>query len=100
MNVNIDGVSFVPVCASANCIGIAITTCNRADVLKMALKQHNMHLPAGALLMVIDDGSLTRAEVPDTIKLHRHETSLGIIASKNASLSSLMEAGCEHLFMG
>jgi hypothetical protein len=40
MNVNIDGVSFVPVCASANCIGIAITTCNRADVLKMALKQH------------------------------------------------------------
>lgn len=99
MNVNIDGVSFVPACASENRIGIAITTRNRADVLKMAIKQHNMHLPAGTLLMVIDDGSLPRAEVPDTIKLHRHETSLGIVASKNASLSALMDAGCEHLFL-
>jgi hypothetical protein len=99
MKVNIDGVSFVPVCASANCIGIAITTCNRADVLKMALKQHMKHL-AGALVVVIDDGSKPAAEVPDGIKLLRHETSLGIVASKNASLSALMDAGCEHLFMG
>jgi hypothetical protein len=34
------------------------------------------------------------------MQLHRHETSLGIVASKNASLSALMDAGCEHLFYG
>jgi hypothetical protein len=34
------------------------------------------------------------------VQLLRHETSLGIVASKNASLSALMDAGCEHLFYG
>ncbi len=33
------------------------------------------------------------------MQLLRHETSLGIVASKNASLSALMDAGCEHLFL-
>jgi hypothetical protein len=33
------------------------------------------------------------------VQLLRHETSLGIVASKNASLSALMDAGCEHLFL-
>jgi glycosyltransferase involved in cell wall biosynthesis len=57
------------------------------------------HLPAGALVVVIDDGSKPAAEVPDGVQLIRHETSLGIVASKNASLSALMDAGCEHLFL-
>jgi hypothetical protein len=55
---------------------------------------------AGALVVVIDDGSKPAAVVPDGVQLLRHETSLGIVASKNASLSALMDAGCEHLFMG
>jgi hypothetical protein len=33
MQVTIDGVPFVPACASASRIGIAITTHNRPDVL-------------------------------------------------------------------
>jgi hypothetical protein len=41
----------------------------------------------------------TCAVVPDGVQLLRHETSLGIVASKNASLSALMDAGCEHLFL-
>jgi hypothetical protein len=57
------------------------------------------HLPAGALVVVIDDGSKPAA-VAHGVQLLRHETSLGIVASKNASLSALMDAGCEHLFMG
>jgi hypothetical protein len=57
------------------------------------------HLPAGALVVVIDDGSKPAAVVPDGVQL-LHETSLGIVASKNASLSALMDAGCEHLFLG
>jgi glycosyltransferase involved in cell wall biosynthesis len=56
------------------------------------------HLPAGALVLVIDDGSKPAAVVPG-VQLLRHETSLGIVASKNASLSALMDAGCEHLFL-
>lgn len=99
MQVTIDGVPFVPACASASRIGIAITTHNRPDVLNRAIEQHIKHLPAGALVVVIDDGSKPVAVVPDGVQLLRHETSLGIVASKNASLSALMDAGCEHLFL-
>ncbi|HCR0301607.1 TPA: glycosyltransferase family 2 protein [Enterobacter hormaechei] len=99
MQVTIDGVPFVPACASASRIGIAITTHNRPDVLNRAIEQHIKHLPAGALVVVIDDGSKPAAVVPDGVQLLRHETSLGIVASKNASLTALMDAGCEHLFL-
>lgn len=99
MQVTIDGVPYVPACASASRIGIAITTHNRPDVLNRAIEQHIKHLPAGALVVVIDDGSKPVAVVPDGVQLLRHETSLGIVASKNASLSALMDAGCEHLFL-
>jgi glycosyltransferase involved in cell wall biosynthesis len=50
-------------------------------------------------VVVVDDGSKPAAVVPDGVQLLRHETSLGIVASKNASLSALMDAGCEHLFL-
>ncbi|KLW31921.1 hypothetical protein SK51_03577 [Enterobacter sp. MGH85] len=99
MQVTIDGVPFVPACASASRIGIAITTHNRPDVLNRAIEQHTKHLPIGALVVVIDDGSKPAAVVPDGVQLLRHETSLGIVASKNASLTALMDAGCEHLFL-
>jgi|GEM_PF-2395458 len=99
MQVIINGVTYVPACASASRIGIAITTHNRPDVLKRAIEQHTKHLPIGALVVVIDDGSKPAAVVPDGVQLLRHETSLGIVASKNASLSAMMDAGCEHLFL-
>ncbi|HHQ5922965.1 TPA: glycosyltransferase family 2 protein, partial [Enterobacter hormaechei subsp. steigerwaltii] len=99
MQVTIDGVPFVPACASASRIGISISTHQRADVLKRSLEQHLRHLPAGALVVVVDDGSKPAAVVPDGVQLLRHETSLGIVASKNASLTALMNAGCEHLFL-
>lgn len=99
MQVTIDGVPYAPVCAISSRIGIAITTHQRADVLKRALIQHMKHLPSGTLVFVIDDGSKPAAVVPDGVQLLRHETSLGIVASKNSSLSALMDAGCEHLFL-
>lgn len=99
MQVTINGVSYAPACAISSRIGIAISTHQRAEVLKRALEQHLKHLPAGALVVVIDDGSKPAAAVPDGVQLLRHETSLGIVASKNASLSALMDAGCEHLFL-
>ncbi|EFG9986402.1 glycosyltransferase family 2 protein [Escherichia coli] len=99
MQVTIDGVQYAPASALSSRIGIAISTHQRADVLERALEQHMKHLPAGALLVVIDDGSKPAAAVPNGVQLVRHETSLGIVASKNANLSALMDAGCEHLFL-
>lgn len=54
MQVTIDGVPFVPACALAPLIGIAITTHNRPDVIKRAIEQHTKHLPVGALVVVKD----------------------------------------------
>lgn len=99
MQVSINGVPFVPACVVSSRIGIAITTHQRPDVLKRALEQHMTHLPSGALVVVVDDGSKPAAVAPDGVQLLRHETSLGIVASKNASLTALMDAGCEHLFL-
>ncbi|MBJ9352443.1 glycosyltransferase family 2 protein [Citrobacter koseri] len=99
MQVIIDDVPYAPVCNSSARIGIAISTHNRADVLSRALTQHMKFLPAGALVVVVDDGSKPSAVVPAGVQLLRQETSLGIVASKNASLTALMDAGCEHLFL-
>ena len=80
MEVSINGVPYVPAGAVFSRIGIAITTHQRADVLKRALEQHMKHLPAGALVVVIDDGSKPATEVTDGVQLLRNETSLGIVA--------------------
>lgn len=100
MDVIVDGVPYVRAdSVSHNKIGIAITTHNRPQVLANSLEQHRKHLPAGAVVFVIDDGSNPPAKVPDWCKLIRHDKSLGIVASKNASLECLMDSGCEHLFL-
>lgn len=99
MEVLINGVRFIPEGDNKVRIGIAITTHNRPEVLKRAIEQHMKHLPSGALVVVIDDGSSPAAIVPDGVKLVRHEQSRGIVASKNASLIALVDAGCEHLFL-
>lgn len=100
MQVTIDGVPYAPVCTPATSrIGIAISTHNRAAVLSKALEHHLRHLPVGALVVVVDDGSQPPATVPAGVNLIRHDKSVGIVASKNASLTALMDAGCEHLFL-
>lgn len=99
MQVAINGQSYVPAHLASSRIGIAITTHNRAEHLSFSLEKHAKHLPLGSVVVVIDDGSKPAAVVPDGVQLLRHDTSLGIVASKNASLSALMDAGCEHLFL-
>ncbi len=46
MQVTIDGVPYAPASVVSSRIGIAISTHQRADVLKRALEQHMKHLPA------------------------------------------------------
>ncbi|HEM8505029.1 TPA: glycosyltransferase family 2 protein [Citrobacter koseri] len=99
MDVTINGIPYAPTSSIDSRIGIAITTHNRPEVLKRAIDQHMKHLPSGALVVVVDDGSKPAAVVPAGVQLLRNETSLGIVASKNASLTALMDAGCEHLFL-
>lgn len=50
MQVTIDGDPYVPAHHSTARIGIAITTHNRAEVLKRTIEQHMKHLPASALV--------------------------------------------------
>ncbi|HCR0051367.1 TPA: glycosyltransferase family 2 protein, partial [Enterobacter hormaechei] len=100
MDVIVDGVPYVRVdSVSHNKIGIAITTHNRPQVLANSLEQHRKHLPPGAVVFVIDDGSNPPAKVPEWCNLIRHDKSRGIVASKNSSLECLMDSGCEHLFL-
>jgi uncharacterized protein YqjF (DUF2071 family) len=63
MQVTIDGVPYAPASVVSSRIGIAISTSARRR-LKRALEQHMKHLPAGALVVVIDDGSKPAAVVP------------------------------------
>ena len=99
MDVIIDGVRYAPTGDHACRIGIAISTHNRHEVLQQALEHHLKHLPAGALIVVIDDGSAIPVTVPDGVMVIRCEESCGIVAAKNASLEALIDAGCEHLFL-
>ncbi|TCL06897.1 glycosyltransferase family 2 protein [Sodalis ligni] len=99
MQVTIDGVQYVPVCNLTHRIGIAITTHNRPDVISKSLEKHLKYLPTGAFVLLVDDGSLPPVVEPEGVYLIRHDKSLGIVASKNASLSALMDAGCDHLFL-
>lgn len=99
MDVIIDGVRYAPTGDHACRIGIAISTHNRHEVLQQALEHHIKHLPAGALVVVIDDGSSRPVTVPDGVKLICCDMSRGIVAAKNASLEALIDAGCEHLFL-
>lgn len=96
MDVTINGVSYSP---NAYKIGIAITTHDRQDVLIDSIKQHKKYLPAGATLVVIDDGSKEEIVLSEDIKVIRYQKSKGIVAAKNASLEALMIAGCDHLFL-
>ncbi len=67
MQVIIDGVPYVPASVISSRIGIAISTHQRTEALKRALEQHMKHLPAGALVVVIDDGSKPAAAVLDGV---------------------------------
>ncbi|WP_338505600.1 glycosyltransferase family 2 protein [Erwinia aphidicola] len=99
MEVVIDGVPYAPAAHQRSNIGIAITTHNRQAVLDKALEHQLRYLPPGALVVVIDDGSSKPVTVPDYVRLIRCDMSRGIVASKNASLEALVDAGCEHLFL-
>ena len=99
LTVQIDGRDYVPADQATGSIGIAITTHNRGAQLGKTLEHQLEHLPAGAYVVVVDDGSSTPAKVPAGVDLFRFATSQGIVSAKNKSLALLLDAGCDHLFL-
>lgn len=87
----IDGMRYAPLTEQATSIGIAISTHNRNDVLSRAIEYHLKFLPAGALVIIIDDGSSRPVASPEGVRVIRHDVSRGIVAAKNASLNALMD---------
>ncbi|EPI2799281.1 hypothetical protein R1917_09755 [Citrobacter koseri] len=82
MQVTIDGVQYAPISSTSMRVGIAIMAHQRFEVLKRALEQHMKHLPAGALVVVADDGAKAAAVIPAGVQLVRQESSLGIVAQR------------------
>lgn len=99
MAVVVDGVEYVPASAGGSTIAVAVTTHNRPDVLAKALKQHLKFLPAGAVLIVVDDGSTTPATVPDGVRLVRNEKPRGVAGAKNRALDALSKTGADDWFI-
>lgn len=98
-SVHIDGQEYLPAGEATGAIGIAITTHNRSDQLSKTIERQLAHLPAGAHVVVVDDGSAKPATVPTGVEIVRFETSRGIVSAKNKCLASLLDAGCDHLFL-
>lgn len=99
MRVAIGGIECLPVANENLRIGITITTHQRPEILEGATDQHMRYLPAGAPVVVVDDDLSPAVVVPPGVQLLRHDRSLGVVASKNASLSVFMDTGCEHLLL-
>lgn len=98
MRIVVDGVDYVPAGTNTPSIAVAITTCNRPEILAetlTAFAQHSPDIP----VVVVDDGSGTPVTVPDGVTLIRHDTPRGIPAAKNRCIAELWKLGAQHLFL-
>jgi hypothetical protein len=94
-DVFIDGVQYAPVADSSPSIGVAVTTRDRPDILKRCREAWGKFLPAGAVLVIVDDASAK----PVDSATYRFDARAGIAGAKNKCLELLMDAGVDHLFL-
>lgn len=96
MEVTIDGVAYAPADGGAGPrIGVGIKTRNRNEVVAKTLEHWRKHLPAGAVLVLVDDASRTPVAGAD----FRFEENAGIARASNKALELLYNADCEHIFL-
>src|SRR5690606_36304792 len=75
-------------------VGIGITSFNRPEILDRSIEFDKKHLPEGAKLVIVDDGSTER---PKTKVDYRFPHNSGIASAKNKCLELL--EGCEHIML-
>lgn len=82
----------------SNKIGVGIVTYKREDFFKKCLQS----IPNVDHVVVVNDGSNYKDESYTLNKVNEliiNQKNLGVGASKNAILRSLIQAGCDHLFV-
>lgn len=82
-------------------IGISITTCDREDFFNNCLASV-LNLPKGSYdyLCVVNDCPDSQLAVSGEVDTYiLNSENLGVGKSKNIGLKTLIEAGCEHLFL-
>lgn len=76
-------------------VAICITVHNRHETARKCVNEWLKHIPTGALLIVVDDGS----DAPFKGANFRFETAKGIAYAKNKCIELAMDAGAEHIFL-
>lgn len=101
----IDGTRYEPVNQPAEAqaetpvIGIGITAYGRPQILAGAIERMAQHLPEGAHVVIVDDGSGVDIAAPTGWTVHRFEQNRGTPVAKNKCLELLEQAGAEHFFL-
>lgn len=80
-------------------VGVAVSTCNRRPVFRRSISYWRKHLPADAVLIVVDDCSTTPVAPMRGVEIITHDFNRGVAMTKNRCIAELMKAGCEHLFL-
>jgi len=82
---------------SNNKIGVAVTTYNRPDYFKNCIDS----IPAVDTIVVVNDGTPYSKDVyPSKVKeVVQHDRNLGIACAKNSAMRTLMQDGCDWLFV-
>lgn len=92
-------------------IAICITTFNRPDILYRGLKEQLHHLPKGAQIFIVDDGSTDKPDHDELMRIvrkhktaappifHTFDENKGIAAAKNKCLALADEWGADHIFL-
>ena len=82
-------------------VGIALITCDRLNFFKTCLSSILNVTDTFDTLVVVNDGVLDvdNQLLTDVNVYINHEENQGVGPSKNAAMRSLLDQGCEHLFL-
>jgi glycosyltransferase involved in cell wall biosynthesis len=93
----INGIPYIPVTEASPAvrIGVGVCTHNMREIASESITRLKEHLPAGAVLVIVDDAS----DTPYDGATYRFEKQAGIAKAKNKCLELLYAEGVEHFFL-
>lgn len=80
-------------------IGVSVSTLNRREIAQETITQWVKRLPNNTPLVIVDDGSDEPFPLTPGAVLVRHEKTRGVAAAKNTGIATLMDLGCDHIFL-